>query len=118
MGISHTWAIVQLDCYPELGGNADVVSTAHWTLTATDGTYSTSMSGAAGVTMDPDKPFTAYADLTETEVVGWVQDALGNDAVAELEASAATQIENQITPPIVTPALPWTARRAEVNTSN
>jgi len=109
MTITNTWAIVRLDCYPELGGNADVVSTAHWTLTATDGTYSTSSYGSAGVTLDPDKPFTAYADLTETEVVGWVQDALGNDAVAELEANVATQLENQINPPIVTPPLPWSA---------
>ena len=31
--------------------------------------------------------------------------------------SYVTQIENQITPPIVTPALPWAVRRAEVNTS-
>jgi hypothetical protein len=107
MGISNTWAIVRLECYPELGGNADVVFTAHWTLTATDGTYSTSSYGSAGVTLDPDKPFIAYADLTETEVVGWVQDALGNDAVAELEANVAQQIENQINPPVVILPLPW-----------
>ena len=60
--------------------------------------------------MNPDKPdYVPYADLTEELVIGWVQDAMGEDGVVATEASVETQIENQINPPIITPPLPWSA---------
>lgn len=107
MSITNTWVINALDCYPEEGGNTDVVFTVHWSLNATDGTYNGSVYGTVGVTLDPDAPFTPYADLTESQVVGWVQDALGDEQVAAYEANVAQQIANQINPPVVTPPLPW-----------
>lgn len=107
MAITNTWAVVQMDCYPELDGDTDVVFTVHWTLNGTDGTYAGSVYGSVGVTLDPDAPFTPYASLTQAQVIGWVQDALGEEQVASYEANVAQQIENQINPPVVTPPLPW-----------
>ena len=107
MTITNTWAIVQLDCYPELGGETEVVFTVHWTLAGTDGTYTGSVYGSQTITIDPAAPFTPYADLTEAQVIGWVQSAMGAEQVASYEANVATQIENQIDPPVVTPPLPW-----------
>lgn len=109
MAITNTWNVQQMNCYPELDGETDVVFTVHWTLTATDGTYNGSVYGSVGVTLDPDAPFTPYADLTQAQVIGWVQDALGEEQVASYEANVAQQIENQINPPVVTPPLPWSA---------
>ncbi len=40
MTITNTWAVQQMDAYQEYEGETDVVFTVHWTLTATDGTYS------------------------------------------------------------------------------
>jgi hypothetical protein len=96
-----------MDCYPEEDGETDVVFTVHWTLTGTDGTYTGSVYGSQAITIDPAAPFTAYADLTEAQVIGWVQSAMGAEQVASYEANVANQIENQIDPPIVTPPLPW-----------
>ena len=107
MPITNTWNIQQLDCYPELDGDTDVVFTVHWTLNGTDGTYNGSVYGSVGVTLDPDAPFVPYASLTEAQVIGWVQDALGEEQVASYEANVAQQIANQINPPVVTPPLPW-----------
>ena len=107
MTITNTWSVVQMDAYPELDGETDVVFTVHWTLNGTDGTYAGSVYGSVGVTLDPDAPFTPYASLTQAQVVGWVQDALGEEQVAAYEANVAQQIENQINPPVVTPPLPW-----------
>ena len=109
MAITNTWTVTALDCYPEVDGETDVVFTIHWSLNATDGTYNGSVYGTVGVTLDPDAPFTPYADLTQDQVVGWVQDALGDEQVAAYEANVATQIANQINPPVVTPPLPWSA---------
>jgi hypothetical protein len=107
MAITNTWSVVSMDCYPELDGETDVVFTCHWVLSATDGTYAGSVYGSVGVTIDPDAPFTPYADLTEAQVIGWVQTAMGAEQVASYEANVAAQIADQINPPVVTPPLPW-----------
>jgi hypothetical protein len=109
MTITNTWAVVQMDAYPERNGDTDVVFNVHWTLTATDGTYTGSAYGSQGVTLDPDVPFTPYADLTQEQVVGWVQSALGDEYTAAYEANVAKQVADQIDPPVVTPPLPWGA---------
>jgi hypothetical protein len=98
-----------MDAYPEQDGETDVVFTVHWTLSATDGTYNGSVYGSVGVTLDEGSTFTPYAELTEAQVVGWVQTALGAEQVAAYEANVAEQIANQINPPVVTPPLPWSA---------
>lgn len=109
MTITNTWAVVQMDAYPEQDGETDVVFNVHWTLTGTDGTYTGYVYGTQSVSIDPDAPFTPYADLTETQVIGWVKSAMGEEQVASYEANVATQIADQIDPPVVTPPLPWSA---------
>ena len=107
MTITNTWAVQQMDAYPEEDGETDVVFNVHWTLSGTDGTYQGYVYGTQGVTINPDVPFTPYEDLTEAQVIGWVQDAMGAEQVASYEANVAQQIEDQIDPPVVTPPLPW-----------
>lgn len=107
MTTTYTWAVVQMDCYPEADGETDVVFTVHWTLTGSDGTYTGSVYGSQAVTVDPAAPFTPYADLTQDQVIGWVQAAMGAEQVAAYEANIAQQIADQINPPVVTPPLPW-----------
>lgn len=107
MATEYTWSIAQLDCYPEHEGHSDVVFTAHWRLTGVDGEHTGSVYGTVGLTLDPEADFTPFADLTEAMVIGWVKDALGEEAVAAHEANVAAQIEALINPPVVRPALPW-----------
>lgn len=107
MAVTYTWSVAQMDCYPQEGGETDVVFNVHWTLTGTDGTYTGYAYGTQAVTVDPDVPFTPYAELTEAQVIGWVQTAMGAETVADYEANVAEQIANQATPPVVTPTLPW-----------
>jgi len=110
MSITSTWNIVAMDCRPNVNGMLDYVVTSHWTLTATDGTYTGSVYGTASFEVDLDKPnYVPYADLTLDQVIAWTQDALGEEQVASYEASVASQIEAQINPTIVTPPLPWVA---------
>jgi len=107
MTITNTWAVVQMDAYPEYEDETDVVFNVHWTLVGTDGTYNGSVYGSVGVSLDEGSTFTPYADLTEAQVIGWVQAALGEEQVASYEANVAQQIADQIDPPVVTPPLPW-----------
>lgn len=109
MPITITWSVVQMDAYPELDGETDVVFTVHWTLNGTNGTYAGSVYGSQGVSLNVEDGFTPFADLTEAEVIGWVHGAMGEDAVTAHEDSVAQQIADQINPPVVNPPLPWAA---------
>jgi hypothetical protein len=104
---TYNWTISAMDCVPQEDGHTDVVVTAHWNVQGTDGTYTASVYGTQSFTYDSGKAFIPYDSLTQDEVVLWVQDSMGAEGVASLEANLNTQIENQINPPIVTLPLPW-----------
>jgi uncharacterized lipoprotein YmbA len=107
MTTTYQWTIQAMDCVPQEDGHTDVVVTAHWIVNATDGTYNASVYGTQSFTYDATKAFTPYEDLTQDQVVGWVQEGMGIDAVTALQENLDQQIANQINPPIVTPPLPW-----------
>ena len=109
MSLTYTWVIEAMDCKPQEDGQTDVVITVHWRQNATDGTYNATVYGTVGLTYTQGSPFTPYADLTQDQVIGWVQDALGDEQVASLEANVAAQLANLANPPVVTPPLPWAA---------
>ena len=105
MAITNTWGIVQLDAYPEKDGLTDVVFTVHWNLTGDDGEGHTGYAyGSVGVTLDPETPYTPFAQLTQDEVLGWVWETVNKD---ETEASVTAQVKNLANPPVVQPPLPW-----------
>jgi len=92
-----TWKIVQLDRKTADG----FVTTAHWTVTATDGDFSASSYGTCGF---DGELITPYEDLTEEQVLGWVwANGVDKDATEE---SLAAQIELQKNPVTAT-GVPW-----------
>lgn len=100
-----TWQITQLDRKTSDG----FVLVAHWQCVDTDGDYSGRVYNTQSFEFKPDEPnFIPYDDLTEAEVIAWVQTALGEEGVAATEAAVAAQIEAQKNPPIST-GLPWSA---------
>jgi len=105
------WDITAMDCYPHADGQTDVVFTVHWTCsgsqTASGQTYSGSVYSTCSLPAPTGPNFTPYAQLTETQVLGWIW-ANGVDKAAT-EAAVAQQIANQINPPVVQPPLPWAA---------
>jgi len=101
------WNPTQLDCYPDVDGEVDVVFVVHWECTATEGEYSGRVYSTVGVTLDAESPFVPYDQLTKEQVVGWVQEALGPETVAATEAAVLQQIEDQKNPPVISPPLPW-----------
>jgi hypothetical protein len=95
-----TWKIANLEREPADG----FVFTAHYTVDAKDDTYSAGTYGSIG--FERPENLIPYADLTEAEVVSWVQDALGADKVAEVEAVLQVQIDQQRNPTKAA-GLPW-----------
>ena len=98
-----TWQITNLDRKTDDG----FVLVAHWQCVDTDGNYSGRVYNTQAFEFNPDESgLIPYDDLTEAEVIGWVQAALGDEGVAATEAAVAAQIEAQKNPPIST-GLPW-----------
>jgi hypothetical protein len=96
-----TWAIANLERETEDG----FVFTAHYTINANDGTYSSGAYGSIGF-QRPDN-LIPYADLTEDTVISWVKEALGGDEkVAEIEAALQAQINEQRSPSKAA-GVPW-----------
>ena len=103
--ITYDWNISQLDCIPDVQGKIDYVVTAHWQCNGTDGTYSGSVYSTTGFAVEEGEAFTPYNQLTKEQVLGWIWSNPANKV--STEAAVVQQIENQMNPPIVSPALPW-----------
>ena len=101
---TFTWTVTQMDCYPQAEGQTDVVFVVHWTCAGTQDTYSSSVYSTCAVPA-PTGAFTPFADLTQDQVLGWIW-ANGVDKDSA-EAAVQAQIDAQITPTVVQPALPW-----------
>ena len=117
MAISYTWDVKTCDTYPShtdsqdpVNTESDVVYNVHWRLTAEDdanqdsnGNNLTATSyGTQSVDVDDLSSFTSFASLTASDVQGWVETAMGSDAVTDLKAGLDSQIAVLITPTSVT----------------
>ena len=92
-----TWTINNLERQASDG----LVTVVHWGATASDGDYVASIVNTLQV--ERGDSFTAFDSLTEQDVLGWVQTALGQDTV---EASLQTQID-ALKNPVQEAGLPW-----------
>jgi len=103
MSTTTTWNIASLDRETADG----YIFTAHYTVNATDETYSACAYGSIGF----ERPDTLvpFADLTEETVVGWVKaklDEENEDTVSNVEASLQAQLDEQASPTKAS-GLPW-----------
>jgi len=104
-----TWTINSMQQWPS-GTNAGYVVNVIWTLTGTDGTQTASIQGNTQYPVsDAQAGFTPYASLTQAQVIGWVQESLGAQGIANYEANVQGQINSLENPPVspVTQPLPW-----------
>jgi len=110
MAIGYTWNVSTVDTYPTLDGNTDVVYNVHWRLNAEDdanqdadgNNWTASSYGTQSVDTSDLSSFTSFADLTSSDVQGWVEAAMGEEAVTALKAGLDAQIEAKINPTSVT----------------
>ena len=109
MNPTITWIIEAMDCYPQAEGETDVVFNCHWRcngiLVDGDKTYTGTVYSTQAVTYKAGTPYTPYSQLTQDQVLGWIW-AAGVDQ-ASAEAAVTSQIQQQITPTVISPPLPW-----------
>ena len=99
MAITTKWSVNDMTHKDSDGG----VFLVYWSLTATDGTYSAQEGGKLQCTANPSaSDYIAYADLKESDVLGWVYDSLkeGDETAAEaknrIEDERTAKVQGQI----------------------
>jgi len=102
------WVVSQLDCLPEDGNLKDFVVVCHWRRQATeivgDKEYNADVYSTQSFSSEDVANFIPYEDLTFDIVCGWLESSMD---VAAIDANLDTQIANLISPPIISPPLPW-----------
>ena len=100
MAATMKWKVENLVYYPTKDGKSQVVYEVSWRCNGTeekDGeTYSSSAAGNNIIAYDADASFTAFDDLTEDQVLGWIWET---DVVkADIEATVQASVDEHITP--------------------
>ena len=111
MAINYTWDVKTVDV-KEIDSKADTVFNVHWRLKAEDDANTVkdiqgndipataSVYGTQSLDTEDLSDFTAFADLTASDVQGWVEAAMGEDEVQAKKDSLDAQI-NELVNPIV-----------------
>ena len=113
MAISYTWDVKNVDTYPShtdsqdpANTESDVVYNVHWRLSGEDDAnndadgnpQSGSVYGSVGLDVSDLGDFTAFADLTVSDVQAWVEAAIGADQVQAYKDGIDAQIAEKINP--------------------
>ena len=106
MNMSYTWSITGIKKAPSLDGLTDVVTHIRFNYTGTDADsgYSHTFAGAVPTGAPDSGSFTAFADLTEADVISWAQ---ANHPTDHMNEVISGSIANQITPTNEEANLPW-----------
>jgi hypothetical protein len=100
--ITYNWNCKTVDVHPQEEGEINVVYNVHWIVTGVDGDYSATNIGTQIVPLSEGDTFIPFEDLTNEIVVGWTKEAMGEEQVAQIEATIAAAIEDQVNPSSVT----------------
>lgn len=103
--ITYSKNINQLQCYAEIDGTANVVFTVTWLLSGADGNFASSLPCATTVPYTAGQEFTPYSELTQEQIMSWIEEFTDPIMMASYEKSVADSIDRQKT--VLTPNLPW-----------
>ena len=101
---------------PTVDGETDVVVSARWALTGTDGSITSDVKRVSRFILKADHKFVPYADLTEAQVIEWVQAGIGETELKSLMKRVQRgidvlnrQADAILHPPVLptTQPLPW-----------
>ena len=105
MAINYTWDCKTVDV-KTIDGKEDAVFNVHWIIKGQDDAnnnaegnpQTATVYGTQKLDTSDLSSFTAFADLTNEQITGWVESAMGEDEVAEYKANISNQIAELVTP--------------------
>jgi hypothetical protein len=114
MATTYNWTFPTLQTYAHQDGLENIVYIVHWYYTGTreanSASYSHQLFGAQQIApfVSGSRPFIPYAEITEQNVTDWIEESIGQEKLAQMQASIDLEIDNKINPPIAYLPPPWT----------
>ncbi len=102
MAVTSTIKINQIECLPSHEGKSNVVRRIYWVYVVQDGEKSAAYGNSTDVEL-VDGDFTPYEDLTEEQLVQWVEASMTPEQLDGLRQQLLDQITVEVKP------LPWKA---------
>jgi len=97
-----------MEAYPLYEAVPLYVFRVYWNYEGKDDTgVGTAMQGSTDIPASDPKSATPYADLTQEQVMGWIQEYTPAWMWAEYTDKITAWITAQYTPAVVNPPLPW-----------
>jgi len=102
-----TTSVSGLYTLPQVEGYTDVVVNVIYLITGVDGEYTANKEMRQSVAIKEGEAFTPYSQLTEAQILNWVN----QEALSIAQAHVQAVIDNMINPPVspTSQALPWSA---------
>ena len=95
--MATTWNLKNVKVYNTLEGNSDVIYLVNYNVTATDDNGNVYvLPKEATIDTSSITDFIPFADLTEADVLGWVETDLGTDGVAAVDQEAEDALSNML----------------------
>lgn len=93
--LNYTWRLSSLKALTKL--NDDIISpitSVYWRLQAVDGEHFAEVTGVQDFDVDSinEETFTDFSELTKDNIIGWVQQELGEEAISLLKADLKAEL--------------------------
>ena len=93
--LNYTWRLSSLKALSKL--NDDIISpitSVYWRLQATDGEKFAEVTGIQEFDKNNinEENFTEFSDLTKDDIIGWVQQNLGEEAIETMKQDLSNQL--------------------------
>lgn len=103
--INYTWAFPAFDCKVDENGLQKVVTTVHWRYKGTDEDGVTGETYGAQPIGEPNPDaFTPYPQISEEQVIGWMEANMNIEAIQETITSQINLIKTPVTETL---SAPW-----------
>ena len=105
MSNTYSWKINSLSC--DSSEHINVVVFAEWVVEGADGTNTVLTRGIQPLTYEKDSAFIPYENLAESTVIQWVQNAMGQRRISQVQKTLDDLLTAVVAPSIANQPLPW-----------
>jgi hypothetical protein len=112
--VSYTWKVTGLKTKVENGNTGTVVQT-YWTLTGKDsaGNEGTFSGATPFTTVGSNSEFVPFSELTEEQVLTWIQDIVKDNYADHIESQIFRQLDEKVVA-LTEAEMPWAPALPEV----
>jgi len=105
----YKWYIISINTFPKVENKENVVTEIMFCVNGTDDINTVTVNKFKTIEFNNTESFTKYEDLTESQVISWVKDSLGESGqytiIAEIDA--ILEQKKNVKPLPVNIPLPW-----------